>query len=1325
MLNQLYFRNINTGITLKSVISIHAGAFLFRICLRPSAIDPITAYNLKHMFKRNLTIYLLALFAMPLSLLAVDGPQDRTIDWGSLTRVKISDTRVQTQLGFAGASYDVKYGDLPVYSERFRISSVNTAVNAVLLEQQWEDIEGDMKSLNGADLIGSSPEVLTAVAVERKQPYAVVSFVPLRKNPSTGRYQKLLSFSVELRLTEQAAPSVAPSRSYRQNSVLASGNWYKVSVVATGVYKITYSDLQSMGMNPSAIDPRNIAVYGNGGGMLPEACDGFRYDDLMENAIFVSGESDGSFDPGDYVLFYGQSPHEWTYNPLSQKFEHLTNIYSDYTYYFITADLGPGKRIAGQASSALAATHEVITFTDHKFIDEDELNIVRTGRDWFESPPYEIQTSVDYAFSFQDIDILQPVKMKTRVAARSSTSSNFKYYLNGSELVASVPVQAVSFSTDQYANTAVKEEEFNVSTSSFTLKVDYSKPLSGSIGWMDYIALNARRFLRFPGGQMGFRDPLSVGAGNISEYTLSGTTASTVVWNITDPLNIMRVETSASTSGGSLKFKLAADSLSEFIAFDGSSFYSVNFVERIENQNLHGLSAPDLVIISHAGFIGEANRLAAHHRDFDGMDVVVTDIETVYNEFSSGAQDITAIRDFMKLLYDEAPAGQECRYLILFGDASYDYKDRIDNNSNFVPTWADKRSMNLINSIATDDYYGFLDDGEGGGGNNLLDLGIGRIGVSTQEQAVEMVDKFIHYCRGGEDVYGSWRNVVCFVADDEDGNLHMQSHAEKMAFRLDTAYGELNIDKIYLDAYPQLSTSGGQRAPLVNDAINSRMSKGALIMNYTGHGGEAGWAHERILSITDVNNWSNFDKLPIFITATCEFSRYDDPTRISAGELVLLNPQGGAVALFTTARATYGSPNFELNNAMYDFMFEKVDGEYPRFGDLIRNAKNKSGSISDNDRKFILLGDPAMQLAYPKHTAITLKINDISVTSQGDTLKALQKVSVEGELIDENGNQLSNYNGILRPTIFDKPTRIQTLVTDPDSKPFTFELLQAKLFNGKANITNGKFKFNFIVPKDIAYKYGFGKISYYASNADTDASGYYKKVVIGGYDNNAIPDNTGPEIELYMNDESFAFGGITDENPVLLAYVSDSSGINTVGTGIGHDIVTTLDGDNNKSVIINDFYESDVDSYTSGVIRYPYSSLSDGSHSLKLKVWDVHNNSSEAFTEFVVAESAELAIEHVLNYPNPFTTSTAFYFDHNQPNAMLEVQVQIFTVSGRLIKTIDEFVMTNGFRSDPIYWDGLDDYGDKIGRGVYIYKMRVRSSDGSFAEKLEKLVILR
>jgi hypothetical protein len=656
---------------------------------------------------------------------------------------------------------------------------------------------------------------------------------------------------------------------------------------------------------------------------------------------------------------------------------------------------------------------------------------------------------------------------------------------------------------------------------------------------------------------------------------------------------------------------------------------------------------------------------------------------------------------------------------MLFGDASFDYKDRIENNSNFVPTWEDDESLTIVYSIATDDFYGFLD----GPGDDLLDVGIGRIVVENQEQAINAVDKIIDYATNSERVMGEWRNTLSFVADDEDGNLHI-NQAEQMATRLDTTYGVYNIDKIYLDAFPQEITPGGQRAPDVNISINNRMQRGTLLMNYTGHGGEVGWAHERILELSDIGSWSNGTTLPIFITATCEFSRYDDPERVSAGEQVYRHTDGGAIAMFTTARATFGGSNFNLNQALFDFMFEKSNGEWPRFGDLIRQAKNKNG-VADNDKKFILLGDPALQLAYPNYSVHTTEVNGNPSGGSSDTLKALSKITVKGEVRDGNGNKMNSYNGYIYPKVFDKASVIRTLATDPGSYEKEFQLQNNILYKGKSLVENGEFSFSFIVPKDIAYSYGTGKISYYSTKDSEDASGYYNNIVIGGFDTTAPVDNQGPELRLYMNDESFAFGGITNESPLILAFVEDESGINTVGNGIGHDIVAIVNENTNKPLVLNEYYEAELNSYKNGTIRYPMSEMENGRHSLSLKVWDVYNNSTEEYTEFVVAEEAQLAIDHVLNYPNPFTTHTDFFFDHNQPGNSLDVQVQIFTVSGKLIKTIETFVLSDGFRSEPISWDGTDDFGDRIGRGVYLYKVRVRTPQGEYAEKLEKLVILR
>ena len=878
-------------------------------------------------------------------------------------------------------------------------------------------------------------------------------------------------------------------------------------------------------------------------------------------------------------------------------------------------------------------------------------------------------------------------------------------------------ITGIPSTTDTYARNFVGNTDFMPAGPDIQIEVEYAKSTSNSIGWLNYLEINVVRNLRFHGDQMLFRDPSSTGTGNISEFVLAGAGNEVAIWNITDPLNVKEV--SATPGGQSLVFRLPNDELQEFIAFNGNSYYDVENVGRVPNQDLHASAIPEMVIVTHPSFETEANRLASHHRNHDDMEVLVADIGEIYNEFSSGAQDITAIRDFMKMLYDKGGNGSELKYLLLFGDASYDYKDRIEDNSNYIPTWEDEQSLTIVYSIATDDFYGFLDDGL----DNLLDLGIGRFPVETQEQAKIAVDKVIHYSTNATEVMGEWRNYLCLVADDEDGNMHLDQ-AEQMWKRIDTAYRQYNFDKIYVDAFRQISTPGGQRVPEVNEAINRRMEKGTLLMNYTGHGGELGWGHERFLENSDINSWENFDKLPIFITATCEFSRYDDPERISAGEFVFRNPSGGSVGMFTTARATFGGSNFNLNRAMFDFMFEKVNGEYPRFGDLIRQAKNRNG-VSDNDKKFVLLGDPALRLAYPEYKVVTTKINGQELTLMPDTLKALDKVTIEGEVRYDNGSLAQDFNGQLSTMVFDKPVTVTTFAVDPSSHPKDIEMQKSILYRGKANVQNGRFSFTFIVPKDIAYQFGKGKVSYYSHDDQLDGTGYYDNLVIGGFNEDAELDEQGPEIRLYMNDENFVFGGITDQNPMLVAKVTDENGINTVGNGIGHDIVAILDENSDKPILLNDYYEADLDSYKSGTIRYPLSELGEGRHTLSLKVWDVFNNSSMEYTEFVVAKEEDLSIDHVLNYPNPFTTHTEFYFEHNQPNASLEIQVQVFTISGKLVKTIDLLAFTIGYRSDPISWDGRDDFGDRLGKGVYLYKLRVRNERGEYAEKLEKLVILK
>jgi hypothetical protein len=683
------------------------------------------------------------------------------------------------------------------------------------------------------------------------------------------------------------------------------------------------------------------------------------------------------------------------------------------------------------------------------------------------------------------------------------------------------------------------------------------------------------------------------------------------------------------------------------------------------------------------------------------------------------------MRDYVRMMYRKASSGNKPKYLLLFGDASFDFKERIQNNTNFVPSYESVESLSPISSFVSDDYFGLLDDGEGQSANGTLDIGVGRFPVSTPEQARSAVEKVIHYCSPDLRVKGDWRNVVTFVGDDqnEGGNLFIDD-SEDLARIIENTHKRYNVDKIYSDAYTMISTPGGARYPEVNDVINKRVEKGSLIMNYIGHGGEVGWAHERILEVPDIKNWRNIENMPVFVTATCEFSRFDDPERVSAGEWVFLNNQGGGVALFTTTRLTFAGTNKSLLVNFYNSVFQKFSGNYMKMGDLLRVAKTNMGS-SPNIHAFVLLGDPAMQMAYPDLDVVTTSINAQVSSGVPDTLKALSEVTITGEVRDFSGQKAVDFSGTIFPTVFDKVSEIWTKANAGDGPPVQFFLRKNPVYKGQVEVINGSFSFTFIVPKDIAYKYGVGKISYYARSNETDANGYDEKIQVGGYNNDALPDDQGPLISLYLNDRNFRSGGITNQSPTLLADVSDTSGINAVGNGIGHDITAVLDHKTTTPMILNDYYVSDLNTFKSGDISYPLSALSDGEHQITVKVWDVHNNSTEATLNFLVVSSAEFAFEHLLNYPNPMTDHTTFTWETNQVNQPLEVEIRIYTINGSPLKTLKQTIYSQGYRATAIQWDGTQDNGRKISSGLYVYEVKLMVPDGTVKRQSSKLVVIR
>lgn len=1260
----------------------------------------------------------------------------RELKWKNPIEIEVTKGEKLRSLNFEGANYNEK--NIPYFFENLKINGKPSGIEASLSNAVYEELK-DKELLGKAENILNMPEVTASVQYMKKEAYASVAVFPFRKNSSSGIIERLVSFELVLK-PNYAAKLGDAARTYASSSVLSNGTWYKVAVASNGIFKMDNQFLQSLGINTSSLDPRNIKVYGNGGGMLPFANASFRYDDLQENAIYVEGESDGVFNASDYVLFYGQSPTKWAYNQSTKKFNHQVNLYADYTYYFINVDPGFGKRIQNISSGTATPTQYVASFDDYSFHEADLVNLIKSGREWYGESVDLINNTLSFDFNFPNRIVSDSVYVKSQVVGRSQSQPNtFTLNVNGINR-SSVTITTVPqvYYLDYGYEYPISSTFISASSLIKTLHV-FSSSDNTATGWLNFVEVNVRRALNFSGAgnQMEFRDARSVGIGSIAEYSVANTNSNCFIWDITDPINVLKQQ--ATLNGTTLTFNRDADTLRQFVVANGSSFPSPISVGNIANQDLHSLPHADFLIVTHPDFLSAANKLAQFHRDMDSMVVHVVTTTQVFNEFSCGGQDVSAIRDFVKMFYDRAQSNTELpRYLLLFGDGSYDNKNRFSPNTNYVTTYESANSLNLSNSYVSDDFFGLLDDNEGQWNpneNDLLDIGIGRLPVKSLSEANDMVNKIIIYASPDKEsghetcvtqsasAFGDWRNLMAFVADDEDWNTHLNQSQYLADSLTKGTHPVYNVDKIYLDAYKQQSTPGGDRYPDAQDAIVKRVQRGALLVTYVGHGGELGWAQERVLENSDILGWTNLNTLPAFLTATCEFSRVDDPARTSAGEYVLLNANGGGIGLFTTTRLAYSSSNFSLAQKFLKHFFP-VNGIRPAMGDILARAKIES--ISLNTRNFFLLGDPALTLNYPIHQVVTSAINQIPVSGTPDTLSALSKVTISGFIADRNGNKLNNFNGVLYPTVFDKANTFYTLANDPGSSYVTTFILQKNaLHRGKVSVVNGEFSFTFIVPKDISFQLGKGKISYYAHNGKEDAHGYYENVIIGGVNTSAYADPSGPDIKLYLNDEKFVFGGTTNANPILLAYVKDTSGINTIGNGIGHDITAKLDDNNEKLYVLNDYYESDTNSYQQGKISYSFNDLSEGRHTLKLKVWDVYNNSSEAYLEFVVASSSAIALNHVLNYPNPFSTHTTFLFEHNKPCTTLDVQVQVFSISGKLIKTIQQKIYSEGFRSEDVEWDGLDDFGNKIGRGAYVYKLRVKSPDGAYADKIEKLVILR
>lgn len=1111
---------------------------------------------------------------------------------------------------------------------------------------------------------------------------------------------------------------------YPSNSVLSSGHWYKIRIASDGVYKLSYSDFISMGFTEEEINWDNLSIYGNGGLAISEKNSEYKHSDLQENAIYVNKT-------GRYALFYAQGTTKTIYKTDSS-FSFEVHPYSDYASYFVTFDssIGTKKRIEEKTLSNTYDT-TISTTPYYSFHKRELTNLLNAGKTWVGERMTPSSNTLSVPINLLNISPDYPAQIELDLATASASNVSFVVKLNNTQLENMYP--SATSSSDIVALKVNKKYQQNISVPNSTINIQYNSANFSDKAYLNYILVNYKQNLILNNSYLRFFSINNPSLANSIRYQISNApNVNTMIWDVTDINNAYMCN--KTQENNNIFCIIPNDTIRTIVVVNGSNFATPIFVNQVENQNLHAMQPADLIIVSNTKFLSSADELATLHRQNDGISVEVVDVEQVYNEFSSGQKDFLAIREFLRMMYNKyVSEGKNPKNVLLFGDGTFDNKNILGYNNNYIPTYQSVSEYRNVGYVFTsDDVLACLSDYSENRTYDTLMIGVGRFPVNEIKEAEILVDKAKRYMSKQdllENEDGDWRNFVMLSSDDADdlSEMYFIDNAEHIYTQIDQTQPYINIQKVYQDAYKEYTSSSGATYPDASKAINDRINKGCLLFNYLGHGSPDHLSGERLITMSDITSWTNYNKLPLMITSTCEFARFDLVDKQAAGEYAVLSENGAAIALIAAARKI--ASNNAINQALHKYaLMRKTDGTPYTFGEVMMNAKNAT-NLQTAERSITLLGDPALRISLPKYNIKTTQINNsfyddsISGFATIDTSNALSKMYIRAEVVDFNGNKIQDFNGKVKIYLFDKKTTYQTLDNAGIGRTLTFELQTNLLHKGFAQVSNGEFEYNFIIPKDIAYNYGRAKLSFYAQDGSVDAAGYTNDFVLGGINENVDTIETRPIVDLYINDSNFVDYGITDENPTLFAVIKDSIPINIAGAGLGHDIVARLDNAAN-TFILNDYYVYDDQDVTKGYIIYPFSSLEEGEHTLSIKVWNIYNYSSDATIHFKVVNSGKEEYE-TYNYPNPFSDGTNIILKFNQANDVKSATIKIFNAQGRILKTINADEYINTYNLTPIHWDGRVDGGGMIGNGIYYYVVEIVTNNGDKIRKMNKMLVIK
>ena len=1137
------------------------------------------------------------------------------------------------------------------------------------------------------------------------------------------KYRNLFVFATALLMLFLGTTGLAQTNTY--HSVLSEHTWYRLSVTQEGAYQLDYATLQGMGIDVSTLNPNHIRLFGNPSGALPEKNSESRPDDLTEMAIAVTGADDGGFDEGDMVLFYGQEPTRWVMvDSNKETYRRERNYYSDTTYYYLCVDSGvDGLRVGEKSTLPVENTTTVISeFPDYAWHEEELLSPYSIGQNWYGEQISAENKELSLPFVFPNLVKNKALRVKSQVLGR--TKNEKMYYdawVNDNHVAVNTSIKQCKDHYYGWPSDFDKQIILDSDTAMFRVTCDADMK---TFLYLDYVEIYGWRRLIRTDDNFLFRLMPSQFGNDRSAIWVQNVNADFWFWEVTSPLQPVLQE--AVFSGGNLVFAVNEKTEKRYVLFKPESARQIVSWTALPNQNLHAIAQADNLIITLPIFFEQAQALADYHSEKDGLTSVVVDVNQIYNEFSTGTPDPSGIRDFVRMVYRRS-SGQ-LKYLTLFGRASFDYRDINGYGQDFVPTYETFDNPYHELSFATDDYFALMDSNEGTNSMGRVDIGVGRISVSTVEEAETMLRKIKHY-DDLANTYGQWKTDLLLFADDE--KTEYVSSCESSNSSIDTLCPALTAKKMYCGAYSLTSTSSGYVNQGANADLMQAFDDGVLACLYIGHGGVRGLTEESVFNNAHINALNNYDKMPFVYTATCEFTKFDNPLLVSAGEQLVLNPHGGCVALFTTCRPTYGPDNNRQTKSLIPALLQRdANGNALRFGDIVREAKsnllnynNQTTPTNNVNIRFLFLGDPAMRFPLPQKSIAVTKFNGTPVGVSDDTeLHAMSMVTMEGQVQNANGQIDAGFNGTLWVRFYDQKSKMVVKFSDSTRNVYYYKDV---LYQGQVSVVAGKFSISFQVPKNIKSGMGIPRFSFYAydTQRDIDAMGKFDELMLGGTDPAMVPDDEGPKITFYWNTPDFENGQSVERQGVLYADLYDAQGIYHYGYSLGRDIVMNSNLATCNHLVLNDRYEPALNDFRRGRVALPLNDLEPGTYEFTLKVWDTQDNASEANLWFVVDDN--LFLSQVRNYPNPFNEETRITMTHVGEDGNFDVNIEIFDIMGRPVQHLYKKVYATDGVIEPILWNGCGYSGSPLRSGIYLYRLTLTDETGYFRTVSQRMVIQR